>query len=106
MPEAPSTAPTFLDSETNTTTIRVLLDQVTEDGGSAITSYHLQRTEPGGSVFFDVIGSTQNQSLSQDIQVEGLQKRKGYRFRYRVYNKIGVSAWSPESYLVPAVVPS
>ena len=28
-----------------------------------------------------------------------------YRFRYRVINNIGFSNWSPESYLIPAIVP-
>jgi hypothetical protein len=53
-----------------------------------------------------VIGSLTNLNLDQEVQVYDLEKRKGYRFRYQVYNRVGVSDWSPESYLVPAVVPS
>ena len=32
------------------------MDKVTENGGAVIYSYHLQRTETGGSTFFDVVG--------------------------------------------------
>jgi hypothetical protein len=45
-------------------------------------------------------------NLDQEVQVYDLEKRKGYRFRYQVCNQVGESGWSPESYLVPAVVPS
>lgn len=40
-PNAPVNAPGFIQAETNTTSIRVSLEKVTEDGGSPILSYHL-----------------------------------------------------------------
>jgi len=58
IPATPSNAPSFDPAETNTTSIRVTIDKVVDDGGSPILSYHIQRTEPGGSIFFDVIGSS------------------------------------------------
>jgi hypothetical protein len=45
-------------------------------------------------------------NLAQEFQIDGLEKGHEYRFRYRVVNKVGVSDWSPESVLIPAVVPS
>jgi hypothetical protein len=61
VPSTPTTAPNFVQSETNTTSIRVIVEE-TFNGGDAVTSYHLQRTEHGGSVFFDVSGSPKNQT--------------------------------------------
>ena len=57
VPSTPINGPTFSISETDTDSIRVIMPSVSDDGGSQIISYHLQRTEPSSSVFFDVIGS-------------------------------------------------
>ena len=65
----------------------------------------MQRTEAGGSVFFDVTGGIGNYNLNAEVMVQELEKRKAYRFRYRVINEIGPSEWSPESFLTPAVKP-
>ena len=81
------------------------MDQIDDDGGSDILSYHLQRTEPGGSTFFDVVGSNQNMTLNTEAQVTALQKRRSYRFRYRAINSVGPSGWSEEAFLVPAIKP-
>jgi hypothetical protein len=63
LPSTPVNAPTFAAAETNSTSIRVVMDTITQDGGSPIISYQLQRTEPGSSVFFDVIGSLTNMTV-------------------------------------------
>jgi hypothetical protein len=102
LPSKPSSAPDFIQSETTTTSIRVSLGQVIADGGSEIFSYHLQRTQTGGSTFFDVIGAEKNQTTARQFLVQNLEKGKAYRFRYRVVNLIGASPWSDESYLTPA----
>ena len=81
------------------------MDQLDDDGGSPILSYQLQRTEPGGSTFFDVVGGSSNMTLNTEAQVTSLEKRKAYRFRYRAINAVGPSDWSEESFLVPAVRP-
>jgi hypothetical protein len=65
--------------------------QETINGGDAVISYHLQRTEHGGSDFFDVAGSTQNMTTYTQYQVEGLIKGLAYRFRYRAVNHVGPS---------------
>jgi hypothetical protein len=41
LPETPENAPSFIATETNTTSIRVVMDTITEDGGTPIISYHL-----------------------------------------------------------------
>ena len=79
---------------------------IADNGGSQILSYHLQRTETGGSKYYDVVGESGNENLNTEVQVEGLIKRKSYRFRYRVANLVGYSDWSPESFLTPAIRPS
>jgi hypothetical protein len=56
-----------------------------------------------GSDFFDVSSVV---TLDRQYQISSLQKGQSYRFRYRVVNKVGASDWSPESVLIPAVVPS
>ena len=40
------------------------------------------------------------------MQVNNLEKRRPYRFRYRAVNEVGPSEWSPEAFLVPAVKPA
>lgn len=57
VPSQPLSAPSFIAEETTTDSIRVTIGEVTTTGGSDIISYQLQRTETGGSSFFDVIGS-------------------------------------------------
>jgi predicted phage tail protein len=103
VPAQPASAPGFVADETTSDSIRVTLQEVTTTGGSDIISYQLQRTETGGSTFFDVVGSVQNQTIYTQHQVEGLEKGAAYRFRYRALNRIGAGAWSAESYLTPAV---
>jgi hypothetical protein len=39
LPTAPANAPGFISTETNTTSIRVVMDTITADGGTPITSY-------------------------------------------------------------------
>lgn len=41
IPSTPTQAPSFVPSETNTTSIRVTMQKITQDGGSPILSYHL-----------------------------------------------------------------
>jgi hypothetical protein len=41
LPQTPLNAPTFEAIETNTTSIRVVMTTITQDGGSPIISYHL-----------------------------------------------------------------
>lgn len=106
VPATPTLAPSFDPEFTTRDSIRVVMAPITNTGGSAILSYHLQRTETGGSVFFDVAGHTGFENLNKEVQVRDLVNRKAYRFRYRVVNKVGPSEWSPESFLVPAVKPS
>ena len=105
VPSTPSQAPSFNTEETTSDSIRVVMEKIADDGGSQILSYHLQRTESGGSVFFDVVGGEGNYNLNSEVQVINLVKRRSYRFRYRVINQVGPSDWSPESFLVPAVKP-
>ena len=74
-------------------------------GGTPIISYQLQRTSADGTGFFDVIGSYNNLSLTNEYTVTGLEYGKVYRFRYRAINAVGVSGWSLTGYLIPASVP-
>ena len=106
VPATPTNGPGFDIAETNTTSIRVVFAEVTDNGGTPILSYHLQRTESGGSLYSDVSGSSADMSLSTEVQVIGLTKRLAYRFRYRAINAVGVSEWSPEAFLVPSVRPA
>ena len=62
------------------------MENINDNGGAQILSYNLQRTESGGSTFFDVTGGDGNSNLNTEVQVKELVKRKSYRFRYRVIN--------------------
>lgn len=106
VPATPTQGPTINYSETNSTSIKVVMDEITDNGDAPILSYQLQRTEASGSNFFDVIGGETNMTLNLEYLVTGLAKGKSYRFRYRTINLVGPSDWSPESFLIPAIVPS
>jgi len=105
-PDTPSGAPTVVLDETNTTHLTVNMAQVAGNGGSAIISYHLQRTESDGSGFFDVEGGDSNYTLATTHTIGGLHRGMTYRFRYRARNSVGWSDWSPIAYLFPASVPT
>jgi len=79
---------------------------VANTGGTPIISYQLQRTQDDGTGFFDVIGSPKNYTVATSYIVTGLTTAKTYRFRYRAINRVGVSGWSPVTYLQPASVPT
>lgn len=103
LPSTPAIAPSLNFKFTTETSIRVVVNEVTADGGSPITNYQLQRTDASGSDFFDV---TNEVKLDRQYQIDGLKKGLSYKFRYRVANKVGMSNWSPESVLIPAVEPT
>lgn len=42
-------------------------------------------------------------TLNTEYTVQGLEKGKFYKFRYRAINIVGPSSWSPESSLIPAI---
>ena len=92
--------------ESGSTSIRLKYDQIANDGGTPIISYQLQRTSDDGTGFFDVIGSPRNYTVATSYIVTGLTTAKTYRFRYRAINRVGVSGWSPVTYLQPASVPT
>ena len=75
VPDTPINAPSFSISETDTDSNRVEMEEISANGGNSIISYHLQRTEPGGSVFFDVTGSESNRTVDTEILVRNLEKR-------------------------------
>ena len=60
VPATPSSAPSFNAEETTSDSIRVVMEIITNNGGAPILSYNLQRTESGGSAFFDVTGEDGN----------------------------------------------
>ena len=53
-----------------------------------------------------MIGGPTNYSVSTSYTVAGLTTGQTYRFRYRSVNLVGVSGWSPVSYIQPASVPT
>lgn len=67
VPATPTVAPDFNAEETTTDSIRVVMASVPDDGGSPVISYHLQRTESGGSAFFDVTGEEGNYNLNAEV---------------------------------------
>ena len=56
--------------------------------------------------FFDVEGSTLNQSLSTEYTVTGLVRGQDYGFRYRAINANGGGVWSAITYITAATIPS
>jgi len=106
VPDTPTTGPYRELGESNATSIRLKYNIIAGTGGSDIISYQLQRTEDDGTGFFDVIGSPANYTATTSYTVKGLATARTYRFRYRAINLVGVSGWSPVTYLQPAAVPT
>lgn len=106
IPDIPLQGPFRDIGESTSTSIRIKYDQIANSGGTPIISYQLQRTSDDGTGFFDVIGSPKNYTVATSYIVNGLTTAKTYRFRYRAINRVGVSGWSPVTYLQPASVPT
>jgi hypothetical protein len=77
--------------------------------GSAIVGIQLAMDDGYGGVLTTVMGEDESQLTLQTSYVANSTIVKGqtYRFRCRVLNNIGWSAWSsPDTYIIAAVSPS
>jgi hypothetical protein len=81
------------------------LSETTKNGGSAILSYSLDWDYGSGSTYVNLIGGT-NDSLTLSYTKTGLTTGSTYKFRYRVKNIFGWSAYSSILSLTAAKIPS
>jgi hypothetical protein len=87
--------------------IKVVLTAMTdevEQGGSPITSYSIEWDLGTGFAFTPVVGHDTNNVLLE-YTFNSLTKGSVYRFRYRVRNLYGWSAYSDEVERMAAMVP-
>jgi len=104
-PTAPP-SPTFMSA--TQTTIVWGLSPSTDDGGSPITSYELQRDDGLGGTF-TTIGAYDgiSQTYTLDQGVDGtLVTGRTYRVQYRAVNAIGNSEYSEVAYAAMARLPA
>jgi len=78
--------------------------QLTEDGGSPITSYGLE--VDFGSGFVAAAGDPIEQVLLTIVVTTGVESGKTYPVRYRTKNIYGWSDYSPELEVIASSVPS
>lgn len=105
VPSTPSTGPTLSLANTDASQIGLTWSAVTNDGGSAITSYELQLAPPGSETFISLVGYERQYLEISYIATQNITKGKDHRFRYRAQNAAGWSGFSPISYLRAATIP-
>lgn len=101
-PWAPTSAPVRVSSSRNS--LMVDLPLVLADGGAALQAYSLEM-DNGAAGGFHVVGNRSVASLERSYSLSGLTQGLVYRFRYRVRNSLGWSAYSPSASLLVAGVP-
>ena len=95
VPVTPTSAPTVVTALTDGTQVSVAFEAVTDNGGSSITSYELQKGSLSLSDFVTVSGA-EPKSLALSFTVtKDIQEGAYYAFRYRAVNAVGASGWSP-----------
>lgn len=95
-PGTPTPAPSADVTNTNTTQIALSFSNTNTDvGGSPVTSLELQRDDGMYNDFYTILESTNEVSYIDTNVTRG----STYRYRYRVKNSRGWSAYSAVSYL-------
>ena len=102
LPAIPTPKPTVDSVYTNTQQIKVLFENTnTDTGGAALKEYCLQMDDGLGGEFTTVFCSTHQTSYTTTNVVRG----RVYRFKYRVRNAAGWSAYSETAYITPSTKP-
>lgn len=105
VPGTPTTAPTLIQSDTDTSRITVELAKVTNSGNDPIVTYNLQIDNGKGGEFTNIAGySTRSLQRTHTIS-EGISRGKNYRIRYRVGNTVGWSDFSDNLVAKAATIP-
>ena len=105
VPGRPTNAPYSDSSETNGSQVRVVYDEVADDGGVPLLSYELQMSSILLTDWMQVVG-TDPYSLQLYFTVtRGIVKGEPFQFRYRAINSIGVGPWSDLVQITAASVP-
>lgn len=106
IPDDPTSAPAIVEADTDDTQIVVSIAAITNTGGSAITSYELQKDNGRGGSYTTVGGGDSSPSLSLTYTVTSdIERGIAYRFRYRSRNIVGWSGWSPIGSLTASTIP-
>ena len=105
VPATPTNEPTVDASMTDGTQITVEYEMITEDQGSDIISYELQKGSLSLNDFISISGSdSYTQTLSFTV-TKDITPGAYYAFRYRAINSVGTSEWSPVGRIQAATTP-
>lgn len=105
VPGTPASAPTVVPQFTSGTQVSVAFNVVTDNGGSPITSYELQKGSLKLTDFVTISGE-EPRSLALSFTVtKDVSKGAYYSFRYRAVNSVGAGDWSPVAKIQAASVP-
>ncbi len=104
VPDAPTSVPASDSTVSNNTVIKVDVATVTATGGSPITSYSIE-IDDGDNGSFTALYGTLTNSLSTTYTLYEMIEGNTYRFRYRVKNSVGWSAYSPVGYITAMSTP-
>ena len=105
VPGKPPSAPVSDPSETNGSQIRVLYQEVAEDGGVPLLSYELQMSTVLLTDWTQVIGADPYSLQLFFTVTRSIVKGEPFQFRYRAINSIGPGPWSDLARIVAASVP-
>lgn len=106
IPPAPTSGPINIPLLTTASSIGVQMPQVSDDGGSEITSYNLMMDDGKNGDFVSVAGYPIDNLEQIYTFTQGIVKGNTYRFMYRVKNILGWSDYSDHTYILAAGVPS
>lgn len=100
MPSTPIQGPQCDYSETDTSRITVRYEEPFA-GGDVLISMQVQMDDGQGSGFITIA----EHLLTKVTVSEGISRGENYRFRYRAFNSVGWSSFSPTVIVIAAKVP-
>ena len=89
-PAAPGPDPTLTSSQQ----IKVVYQEVSDDGGSAVLSYELQRGSPALNDWRSLVGEAPHTLALEHVVSSEIAAGEVYTFRYRAINQVGAGPWS------------
>ena len=106
VPAQPSAAPSRDPLLTNAQQIKVYYPEVTDEGGSAVLSYELQRGSPLLNDWETLVGAAPHSLGLEYLTTRGITAGQRYAFRYRAINQVGAGPWSDSATVRAAGKPS
>lgn len=106
LPKTPLIAPYLDVLYISSTSMKILIDDIVDNGGSSIENFEIQQDDSKGGLFKTIFGGELSPTVGRSVTIFNQTKGVLYRFRYRAKNAVGWSDWSPISRLKASGYPS